>query len=137
MLLTFYHLSDTDLGVKFKLTPRNAGFETSIKRVCVSPTVRECLLAIGGVRGNADKKTFYIYRIEIDDEDKALDMVNPEKMVADHILTREAWILKERMFEKVGVLHRQQWGQYDYKNILFIKEPTFSITWRCNEPTRR
>jgi hypothetical protein len=130
--MIFFHLSDKDVGAKCLFEPKTIPYEPrviNLKRTCVAPSVRQCLLAIGGVRGNQKITEFHIYSIDIDKTDEALDMEWPKTEVDDQHLTEEAWILFPREFKKTGILHRETWGSYDNHNELFIKEPTFSIEW--------
>lgn len=130
--MVFYHLSDQDLGSECLFEPRKIPYESriaSLKRICVAPSVRQCLMAVGGVRGNYYCKEFFIYKIEIDKTDHALDTEWPKTEVDDHALTEEAWILFPRKFEKVGILHREKWGEYDDENKVFVREPTFEVSW--------
>ncbi len=110
MLETFYHITEKDLGSTCVLEPRDPGeVFHGVKRVCVSPTPRQCLQAIGGMRNNHEEVFFHVYQIDLDLNDSDLDLDRPKK-IGDWHITNEAWILKPRLFRKLGVLERFRWG---------------------------
>jgi hypothetical protein len=129
MLLTFFHISDKNLGESCFLTPKE-NFESDgiVERVCVSPSIMGCFLAIGGVRGNHKQVEFYVYQITIDSENPALELEAPKRFVGDWEFTHEAWITQEMCFTRFGFLYRQEWGQWDGKNNRFAKKPKFFIS---------
>lgn len=113
MLKTYWHISDKDLGDSIELTPKNIPFEsgyTNVARVCVAPSISQCLKAIGGIRGNHGQVFFWAYKIVIDSENPALDVDTPRKAVPDWVETHEAWILKPLKFQRAGTVERIQWG---------------------------
>ena len=127
--LTFYHISDKDLGPECVFKPNLINWEYEFKhipRICVAPSILQCMLAIGGVRGNYKIIDFFVYSISIDKLNPALDMKTPKK-IEDYHITKEAWIIKSMMFTKVGHLIRHEWGGYDTAKNRFTKLPKFTV----------
>jgi hypothetical protein len=97
----WYHVSSTLKKKKELLKPRDntEGFnrpehEPNIKRICVSPTLEQCLTAIP----YSKRDTVFIYRTN------AKVIAKASQEVFDSPITQEGWILKPTWFIKMGVL---------------------------------
>lgn len=97
----WYHLSSTLKHKKELLHPRgnDEGFnrsedEPNIKRICVSPTIEQCLVAIPYY----NREVLSIYRTQ-----KKV-MASRPKNVFDYTITDEGWILIDTDFIRIGTL---------------------------------
>jgi hypothetical protein len=97
----WYHLSSTLKKKKERLSPRDndegfnrTSFEPNTRRICVSPTLEQCLAAIP--YGKHD--TYTIYRTSKKVRAK------PPRDVFDSHLTQEGWFSSPTVFVRVGVL---------------------------------
>lgn len=106
-----YHISDTYLGRKPLLTPRiprsakESGENVRTKRICVSPSIEQCVLGIDGVSYMEYSsleigKSWYVYQTS--------KRGNPAKNIGDFNTTEEHWIKEETRFEYFGRLFRFQ-----------------------------
>ena len=100
----WYHISTTLKDKKELLKPRenDEGFnrsenEPNTKRICVSPTLEQCLTAVP--YGKHDKIS--IYRTE------KKTLAKKSRCVFDAKLTQEAWITSRMMFVRVGILQME------------------------------
>lgn len=98
-----YHVSILYLGKRVILTPKipetRGKDECSLtKRVCVSPTVKQCLFGINGINdlkySGINKEGWNIYKTQ--------ELGIPAINVFDYRITHEHWILKECEFQFVG-----------------------------------
>jgi hypothetical protein len=109
--MLLYHLSPRK-GLQFivpsnaeqtpaTITPRvpedSPGEDQKIKRVCVAPTVRQCVLAIGRVEAS---RTYHIYKMDIPSSTNpaAVSPLPPE----DWQFTGERWITDQEVEECGG-----------------------------------
>lgn len=97
----FYHLTDKPWSFRILLSPRSEGCnrdfdEPNTPRICVSPSVEQCMVAIY----ICPDDIFYVYRTE----DKIKGTKEPTKMIADAHITGERWIIKPTWFVRVGTL---------------------------------
>lgn len=106
-----YHISDTYLGRKPLLTPRiprvakESGENIRTKRICVSPSIEQCVLGIDGVSYMESSslevgKSWYVYQ--------TTKKGKPARKVQDFDTTEEHWIKEETRFEYFGKLFRFQ-----------------------------
>lgn len=109
---TFYHVSSAYLGDVFSFTPKvpetiSKGFneDASTKRVCVSPTIGQCLMGKSGVKtvGSAlediMQPEYFVYEIQTKN---AL----PATTVHDYSITHEHWLLGEEEFRMIRTIKR-------------------------------
>lgn len=109
---TFYHVSSIYLGDECKLIPKipetiSKGFgEDSVtKRVCISPTIAQCLVGKSGVKTlesalqDIMQPEYFVYKI---DTNKAI----PAESVHDYGITDEHWLLEENVFTLVRTIKR-------------------------------
>ena len=101
----YYHITGKNLGDSVELKPNIPSvFEDaedySIPRICVSDSILGCLLATGFTN------KVEVYCIRKSDVDRKSLMTNDEiikkKLVWDAVSTREAWILKPTIFNRIG-----------------------------------
>jgi hypothetical protein len=97
----WYHVSTTLNKPRLKLIPwdNSKGFnraanEPDVARICVAPTIEQCITAIPYV----DWETYNIYRTE-----KPV-AASPPSDVFDSNITQEGWIKVPTVFVKVGKL---------------------------------
>ncbi len=106
-----YHISDVYLGRKPLLTPRipraakESGENIRTKRICVSPSIEQCVLGIDGINNMEFSslevgKSWYVY--------KTSKRGIPAKKVQDFETTEEHWIKEETHFDYFGKLFRFQ-----------------------------
>jgi hypothetical protein len=106
-----YHISDTYLGRKPLLTPRiprvakESRENIRTKRICVSPSIEQCVLGIDGVSYMESSslevgKSWYVYQ--------TTKKGKPARKVQDFDTTEEHWIKEETRFEYFGKLFRFQ-----------------------------
>lgn len=106
-----YHISDTYLGRKPLLTPRiprsahKSGEDIRTKRICVSPSIEQCVLGIDGISYMESSslevgKSWYVY--------KTNKKGRPAKKIGDFETTEEHWIKEDTHFEYFGKLFRFQ-----------------------------
>lgn len=108
----FYHVSSVYLGKKVKLKPKvpetiSKGYneDATTKRVCISPTVGQCLMGKSGVKTvesaleDIMEDFYYVYEILTTEAVPALN-------VHDAHRTDEHWILEEREFTLIGEIKR-------------------------------
>ena len=93
-----FHVTSEEWGEEKILLPRDDGdnrdmSEDPIDRVCVSPTLSQCLSAIP----YSNYKEYNIYRTE-----KEVRAYYANKSVFDRKITREKWLLEETKFIWVG-----------------------------------
>jgi hypothetical protein len=97
----WYHLSTTLRDNLIQLSPRDnaEGFnrsddEPNVKRICVSPTIEQCLVAIPYSKWD----TFSIYQ--------PIKNVNPKfpTGIFDSEITDERWIVSKTWFKRIGIL---------------------------------
>lgn len=104
-----YHVSDTYLGLKPLFepkVPRNAEFngeDYTTKRICVSPTIKQCVLGIDGIKNIQSTSlnvgcSWYVYR--------TLTKGLPAETIYDFETTEEHWIDKTERFQYFGRLCR-------------------------------
>lgn len=101
--MTYYRLEKNDLGANFTFVPvipeGQCGSERNlyrkVKRICVSPTIEKCLIALAG-RG--DRK-LYVYAVE---NPRPINHIKPKKCVGDWKFSKEAWIMKPTEFKRIG-----------------------------------
>jgi len=98
-----YHVSVIYLGNHVIFKPKvpktkNITECTITKRICVSPTIEQCLFGIDGISelkySGIDKNGWYIYQTE--------EVGLPAKEVFDYEITNENWLLKESEFKYIG-----------------------------------
>lgn len=109
----YYHISECDHGSKFEMHPRipYSSFtgEPDIKRICVSPTVFQCICAVPN-RFRENNK-LYIYRTKA-------EAYFPFD-VWDREITEEIWILNSTIFKKCFIIDK---GKFDEENIKLIND---------------
>ena len=104
-----FHVSQKDHGKVWRPTPRvpertMTGEDKTTPRVCVCPTVRQCLMAIDGIgdlrfSGFLHSDTgWFVY--ETDEECYKPDV----SLVPDFDITSEHWVTDKRLFSRVGVV---------------------------------
>lgn len=111
-MIRFFHVSSINLGEKAKLTPKvpetiskGYGEDAVTKRICVSPTVGQCLMGKSGVKtvesalDDILQECYYVYEIWTQN-------AIPAENVHDSWLTDEHWILEEMEFTLVGKIKR-------------------------------
>jgi len=87
-----FHVTEKDWGDKITLYPRQNGDfrpanEPKTPRICVAPTIAQCLLALGGA---IDVPTLNVYYTH--------SKTHPTRRVHDAYITEERWILKPAIF---------------------------------------
>ena len=98
--LYWYHISTTLTTRTAMLRPLSDGFnrpdtEPCTKRICVAPTIEQCITAVPYVLGDS----FNIYRT------KSMIIANPPVNVFDSDVTHEGWLYTPTRFIKVGQLN--------------------------------
>lgn len=104
-----YHVSAVYLGKKPLFeprVPRNAEYnceDYTTKRICVSPTIKQCVLGIDGIQNIESTSldvgcSWYVYRTS----DKGI----PAEAIHDFETTEEHWIEEATRFQYFGRLHR-------------------------------
>lgn len=104
-----YHISRVYKGVKAKITPKIPRFAKencenySTKRICVSPTIRQCIQGIDGIERMSNSSleigsSWYVYKTD----KKGI----PAKKILDFDVTNEHWIKEETTFSYVGRIFR-------------------------------
>lgn len=109
---TFYHVSSVYLGDVFSFTPKvpetiSKGFneDATTKRVCVSPTIGQCLMGKSGVKTvesaleDIMQPEYFVYQI------KTKNAV-PATTVHDYPITHEHWLLAEEQFTLIRTIKR-------------------------------
>ena len=111
----WFHISTTLQKESERLFPRDndegfnrSGREPNIKRICVSPTLEQCLTAVP--YGKRD--TIYIYRTR--SKVKAIPPVG----VFDSAITMEGWITRPTWFDRVGILNLEKIVDKKQKSIV-------------------
>lgn len=98
-----FHVSTKYLGKSVMMIPsvpdtRNKKECAVTKRICASPTILQCILAIDGIKdlkySCVDKNGWYIYQTS--------EIGLPAKDVFDYHLTEEHWFTKNTEFIFVG-----------------------------------
>lgn len=97
----WYHVSTTLHARTYKLKPRSegcnrSGFEPIDKRICVSPTLEQCITALPYF--SCEHTTFFIYKTRY--KLKAKSPVD----IFDSSVTQEGWIIRPVIFDLVGKL---------------------------------
>lgn len=104
-----YHVSATYLGMKPLFEPKvpcNAeynGEDYTTKRICVSPTIKQCVLGIDGIQNIESTSlevgySWYVYR--------TLTKGVPAETIHDFETTEEHWIKKATRLQYFGRLYR-------------------------------
>lgn len=115
-----FHVSSNFLGNEWVAYPRipdraMEGEDKVTPRICVSPSIKGCLLAIDGIKSLglsgvlADESGWFIYKTEA----KAIDASN---FVPDAYLTEECWITDSCRFKLAG----QVMPSSDHKSIIVL-----------------
>jgi hypothetical protein len=105
----WFHISTTLNKEEIVLSPRSndEGFnrldtEPDIKRICVSPSLEQCLVAVPYHKHDV----YFIYRTKVPVRAK------PAKEVYDSSVTQEGWITTKTKFIKVGELNLKRVDGY-------------------------
>ena len=98
----YYHITQKKWPKRITLTPRNKGDhravnEPEVSRICVSPSIEECVIALG---------TCLIchFNINIYRTVSKVSAINPYDVTDSHI-TKEKWLIKPTRFMKVGTIN--------------------------------
>jgi len=98
----WYHISTTLKNKYVNLIPwdevtgmNRSGAEPEGKRICVSPTIEQCLTAI----------PYYLSQVSTIYRTKSKVKAHKPRRVFDAQITKEGWLLKPTSFIKIGVLH--------------------------------
>lgn len=99
----YYHITQKKWPERVKLIPRSEGEhrldnEPLIERICVSPTIEGCLVALGSCL--LLSRPIYIYRTI-----KKVSVKNPYRVLDSHV-TKEKWIIKPIKFMKIGKINK-------------------------------
>jgi hypothetical protein len=99
----WYHISCTLKQNNVKLFPRVEGFnrderEPSIKRICVAPSIEQCITAVPYFLGDH----FEIYKT------KHKVVATKPQGVFDSNITKEGWLLKPTEFIKLGSINFEE-----------------------------
>lgn len=126
----YYHVS-TEGGEEDKIvwTPRvpldSAWSEPEIPRICVSPTISQCLLAINFKAYDFDH--FNIYKTNA----KVYFPIG----VTDSEITKEMWLLSSSEFIKCGELSKEQNNDIDWEEFQEILYNSYEQGW-CSDKAK-
>jgi len=95
----YYHITQKDWRYKKKLKPKSYGSnrgdeEPNDRRICVSPTIEGCLLALGCCLGGS--RPAYVYRTS------SIVIAKKPYNVDDAKITGEMWLIRPTSFELFG-----------------------------------
>lgn len=121
---TYYHISlNSVLGNKVEFYPRipyeACLSEMDVPRVCFSPSVSQCLMAISHKIFDSD--TFYIYKSEVE--------VYEPIGVTDSEITKEVWSLSPVWLYKVETISKSFFSPTEWYNLKSIVRDSYFCCW--------
>lgn len=112
---SYYHVSEKDFGNKVRFLPRipisAASNERKIKRICVSPSIAGCMVALGGLL----EFPLYVYKTKGD-----VDVYGAGSSVVDWKATLEHWIVEPTVFYRVGEITEHDLGSDLYYELMSL-----------------
>lgn len=87
-------------GVWHPVVPKQSPGELMIPRLCIAPTVGQCLVSRPGTKG---RDRYHIYQVHVANPDIETPQ-QPETGVVDAWMTLEAWITESVIRENGGVI---------------------------------
>jgi hypothetical protein len=93
-------------GVWYPEVPKRSHNEITIPRVCIAPTVGQCLISRPGTKA---REKYHIYQVQVINPDTESPQ-HPESGVVDAWMTLEAWITESVIRENGGVIELTRIG---------------------------
>jgi hypothetical protein len=121
---TYYHISlNPVLGNTVNFFPRvpleSSPTELDVPRICFSPSVSQCIMAIS--HKLFDNDTFYIYKSDIE--------VYQPVGVGDAEITKEVWALAPVWLHKVGVISKRSFYGIGWDRFKIIVRESYFSCW--------
>lgn len=148
----YYHVSKIDLGSVVVFTPKIPGSslistEGNIPRVCVTTSIRNCLLSINGVREGSIKDTVINLSNEENSYRKDIVTIGPVTIystdqqpylppdASDFRINKEHWFIQPVEMKRIGYLSL---GQLLKGKISLVKKPNQIVDYpKNNLPQKR
>lgn len=122
----YYHITtDACLGNSITFEPQipieSCFSELKIPRICFSPTVSQCFIAIN--HKIKDVETFYVYSSDIE----VYDPIGVE----DVEVTGEVWSLRTEHLHKVNIISKNSFSLEDWNIFKTILKASYYNCWKC------